>query len=259
MTKITKNELNGNKKNYKIQDSTSAGKSPSSSKVKRYQELVIGKENIVSLLKYELIIFFTSWVPGAIGIFLRSKLYPYLCGETGKNVVFGCNTVLRHPHKIKIGNNVVIDDNVVLDAKGVKNNGITLKDGVFIGRNSILSCKDGDIELDENANVGFNCEILSSSKVKIGKNGLIAAYSYIMGGGSYALDPKIPINQQYDFEGKGGVELKEDVWVGAHCSILDGVTVGQGSVIAAGAVVTKTIEPMSISGGTPAKLIKKRH
>ena len=42
------------------------------------------------------------------------KLYPLLLGEVGKNVTFGQNVILRHPHKIKIGDNVVIDDNVVL-------------------------------------------------------------------------------------------------------------------------------------------------
>ena len=55
--------------------------------------------------------------------------------------------MLRHPHKIHIGSNVVIDDNCLLDAKGETNRGIRIGDGVFIGRNTILSCKNGDIEL----------------------------------------------------------------------------------------------------------------
>jgi acetyltransferase-like isoleucine patch superfamily enzyme len=257
MTEIIRDQLGNEKKKYKIQDSIS-GKKTSNSKIKRYQELVIGTDSLMDLIKYELIVFFTCWIPGAAGIFLRSKLYPYLIGEVGKNVVFGCNVVLRHACKISIGDNVVIDDNVLIDAKGEKNTGITLKEGVFIGRNSILSCKDGDIELDEHANIGFNCEIFSSNRVKIGKNSLIAAYSYIIGGGNYGLNPKIPINQQYDSHGKGGVNLEENVWAGAHCVILDGVTVGQGSVIAAGAVVAKNIEPMSIAAGVPATIIKKR-
>jgi acetyltransferase-like isoleucine patch superfamily enzyme len=51
---------------------------------------------------------------------------------------------LRHPHKI-IGDNVVIDDLCCLDAKGTDNRGITIGNGVFVGRNTILSCKNGDI------------------------------------------------------------------------------------------------------------------
>ena len=48
---------------------------------------------------------------------LRRKLYPLLLGKVGRNVVFGMNVVLRHPHKIAIGDDVVIDDNCLLDAK----------------------------------------------------------------------------------------------------------------------------------------------
>ena len=73
--------------------------------------------------------------------------------------------MLRHPHKIRIGDNVVIDDNCLIDAKGDANRGITIGSGVFVGRNTILSCKNGDIELGDGANVGFNCEIFSASRV----------------------------------------------------------------------------------------------
>ena len=108
-------------------------------------------------------------VPGALGLVLRKMLYPRLLGACGRNVVFGQNVVLRHPHKIRIGDNVVIDDNCLLDAKGDRNGGIAIGDGVFVGRNSILSCKDGDITLDDGANIGFNCEIFSASHVRIGR------------------------------------------------------------------------------------------
>ncbi|GAH58292.1 unnamed protein product, partial [marine sediment metagenome] len=56
-------------------------------------------------------------------------------------------------------------------------------EGVFIGRNSILSCKNGNIIISKNVNIGFNCEVFSASKVKIGENTLLAAYSYIIAGG----------------------------------------------------------------------------
>ena len=90
-----------------------------------------------------------AWVPGALGLFLRSKLYPLLLGRVGRNVVFGANVTLRHPHKIHIGDNVVIDDHCCLDAKGTDNRGITIGNGVFVGRNTILSCKNGDIVIDD--------------------------------------------------------------------------------------------------------------
>lgn len=243
-------------KSYKIQDSIVGEKK---SKLKRYQELVIGTEKLSDLIKYEIIVLLFSWIPGALGVLLRGKTFPLILGSVGKGCVFGRNIVFRHPSKIKLGNNVILDDNLLIDAKGEDNEGITLKDEVFIGRNSILSCKGGDIELDERANLGANCYIFSSNIVKLGKDVIVAAYTYFVGGGNYKLDQlNIPINQQYDFEGKGGVEIGDNVWVGAHVVVLDGVKVGKGSVIAAGAIVSKSVEEMSIVGGVPAKVIKNR-
>ncbi len=244
------------KKDFKIQETITGVRK---SKLKRYQELVIGSEKLSDLIKYEIIILLFSRLPGALGIFLRSKFYPMLFGKVGRGVVFGMNITMRHPKKIFLGNNVIIDDNVLLDAKGTENSGITLKDDVFIGRNSILSCKGGEIVLEERANVGFNCEIFSSNRVVIGKDNLIAAYTYVVGGGNYNLArTDIPINQQPDFEGKGGVVTEEDVWLAAHVVLLDGTKIGKGSVIAAGAVVSGEIPPYSIAGGVPAKVIKSR-
>ena len=52
--------------------------------------------------------------------------------------------------------------------------------------------------------------------------------------------------------------IEDDVWCGANVTILKGVTIGRGSVVAAGAIVTKSFPPYSIIGGVPAKLIKMR-
>lgn len=243
-------------KSYKIQDSIVGEKK---SKLKRYQELVIGTEKLSDLIKYEIIVLLFSWIPGALGVLLRGKTFPLILGSVGKGCVFGRNIVFRHPGKIKLGNNVILDDNLLIDAKGADNEGIALKDEVFIGRNSILSCKGGNIELDDRANLGANCYIFSSNKVKLGKDVIVAAYTYFVGGGNYRLDQlNVPINLQYDYEGKGGVEIGDNVWIGAHVVVLDGVKVGNGSVIAAGAIVSKEVEEMSIVGGVPAKVIKNR-
>jgi len=243
-------------KEFKIQDSISGKKK---SKVQKYMDLVIGSSKMSDLIKYELIVLFTSRIPGALGVFLRSKFYPKLLGSVGSGTVFGTNIVFRHPKKIFLGDNVVIDDNVLVDAKGVDNMGIKMGEDVFVGRNSILSCKGGDIILDDRANIGFNCYIFASNSVKVGKDVLVAGFTYIVGGGNYSLEKlDIPINQQYDFEGKGGVEIEENVWIAAHVVILDGVKINKGSVIAAGAIVSKSVPEMSIVGGVPGKVLKTR-
>ena len=128
-------------------------------------------------------------MPGAVGLVLRRTLYPSLLGACGRNVIFGQNVVLRHPHKIRIGDDVVVDDNCLIDAKGDTNRGVTIGSGVFIGRNTILSCKNGDIDLDDGANIGFNCEIFSASTVRVGRDTLVAAYCYLIGGDHDFGDP----------------------------------------------------------------------
>jgi acetyltransferase-like isoleucine patch superfamily enzyme len=226
------------------------------SKLHKYQVLVVGEKGIWNLIKYELVTLFSTWIPGALGLLLRSKLYPLLLGSTGRGVVFGSNVVLRHPGKLKLKNNIVIDDNSVLDAKGSDNQGIAIGDNVFVGRNTIIYCQNGDVEIGDNANIGSNCQVFSASKVRIGKNVLVAAYTYLVGGGHNYEDPDIPIIEQG--RTAKGIDIGDNVWLGAGVKVLDGVTIGEGAIIAAGAVVTEEIPPYAIAGGIPAKVIKLR-
>jgi len=62
----------------------------------------------------------------------------------------------------------------------------------------------------------------------------------------------------YEAGSKGNIVVKDDVWIGTRATICSGVTIGQGAIIAAGAVVTKDVEAYSIVGGNPAKHIKYR-
>ena len=84
----------------------------------KYARLIVGRPGLGALLTYELVVLTSQHVPGALGLVLRRLLYPLLLGSCGRNVTFGQNVVLRHPHKIRIADDVVIDDNCLLDAKG---------------------------------------------------------------------------------------------------------------------------------------------
>jgi acetyltransferase-like isoleucine patch superfamily enzyme len=222
----------------------------------KYAALVIGRTDFGSLLKYELIVTLTQGCPGALGLALRKALYPSLLGSCGRNVVFGQNVVLRHPHKIHVGDDVVIDDNCLIDAKGESNAGIRIGSGVFIGRNSILSCKNGDIELADGANVGFNCEIFSASRVRIGANVLMAAYSYVIGGDHDFSDASRPVLEQT--RRSAGVSVGDGAWIGAGAKILDGVNVGEDAIIGAAAVVREDVEPRAVAVGIPARVVSTR-
>ena len=207
-------------------------------------------------MKYELVVLFTQGVPGALGLTLRKTWYPRLLGSCGRNVVFGQNVVLRHPHKIHIGDNVVIDDNCLLDAKGEANQGITIGSGVFIGRNTILSCKNGDIELADGANVGFNCEIFSASRVSKGRDTLLAAYCYVIGGDHDFTDTREAILAQG--RRSVGVWVGAGAWLGAGVKVLDGVTIGDRAIVGAGAVVRDAIPEAAVAVGVPARVIGQR-
>jgi acetyltransferase-like isoleucine patch superfamily enzyme len=219
----------------------------------KYSQLVVGKPGWAALLKHELVVLVAQAAPGALGLALRKWMYPWLLGSCGRNVVFGQNVVLRHPHKIRIGDRVVIDDNCLLDAKGEANAGITIGSGVFVGRNTILSCKDGDIELGDEANVGFNCEIFSASRVRVGRGTLIAAYVYLIGGDHEFSDREKAVLDQPRVS--AGISIGDGAWLGAGAKILDGVMIGDRAVIGAGAVVRDAVPPGATAVGIPARLI----
>ena len=228
---------------------------PRTSKIGLYRDLVIGRPGFWALLKYEWVQFLSTNVPGALGLWLRSRLYPKLLKRCGRGVVFGLNTILRHPHKIELGDNVVVDDNCLLDAKGTDNTGIRIGDNVFIGRNSILSCKNGDIVLGDRVNIGFNCEVFSGSRVAVGAGTLLAAYTYLVGGDHVAeLDEELV----HSGSTSHGIEVGENCWFGAGAKVLDDVKIGAHSIIGTGAVVTQDITEYSIAVGLPAKVIRDR-
>jgi acetyltransferase-like isoleucine patch superfamily enzyme len=229
---------------------------PSTSALQKYAALVVGRPGLFPLLLYELVTTFTQGFPGAAGLALRKVCYPMLLGSCGRNVVFGQGVVLRHPHKIHIGSNVVVDDHCLLDAKGESNRGIRIGSGVFIGRNTILSCKNGDIDIGDGANVGFNCELFSASRVTLGASALLAAYSYVIGGDHDFSDPTRPVLEQS--RSSAGVDIGIGVWMGAGAKVLDGVTIGDHAVIGAGAVVRDHVPARAIAVGVPARIVSSR-
>lgn len=104
-------------------------------------------------------------------------------------------------------------------------------------------------------------------KIEIGNYVSIAEnVSFLLSGGHYTnsfttFPVKTRIFQEKLSETlcKGPIKVCDDVWIGYGATILSGVTIGQGAIIAAGSVVVKDVEPYSVVGGNPAKLIKYRY
>lgn len=112
--------------------------------------------------------------------------------------------------------------------------------GILIGNNSNLgiNCKvRGPLEIGEDVMMGPNCIIITSSH----------AHS----------DVSIHMIYQGDTAPQK-VTIEDDCWIGFNVIILPGVTIGKGSIIGAGAVVTKSIPPYSIAVGVPARVVKSR-
>lgn len=225
---------------------------------KKYVDLFVGKKGLWQFLKYEIIIFLFSWIPGALGIFLRKIFYRFLFQKVGKGVAFGHHITLRHPHKIILGDNSFIDDFAVLDAKGEEGTGIFIGNNVIVGRNTILSCKGGSIRLGDFANISANCSLLSETQITVGQHTFLAGQCYLVAGGNHSFErTDIPIMFQPSVR-KGGITIGEDCWLGASVVVLDGISLEKGCVIGAGAVVTKPFPAYSVAAGVPARTVKLR-
>ncbi len=93
--------------------------------------------------------------------------------------------------------------------------------------------------------------------------GLFIGNRVLIGYGTHILtsNHRVPKNRGkifYSGHDRKKVSISDDVWIGANCTILPGVSVGQGAVIAAGSVVTKDVPPYSIVAGVPSKVIRLR-
>jgi len=231
-------------------------KDKTKSRWQQYCDLVIGNRNFWFFFKYEFITFFFSNFPGALGFLLRKWTYPWILGKVGKGVLFGHHITFRHPQKITIEDGAVIDDYCMLDAKGHHNQGMKIGKNVFIGRQSILYVKDGDIVLEDDVNIGHRCIIFSSNQLKIGEGTLLAAECCVMSGGAYDYRSEVRFSEQEGMISKGSLTIGTNCWLGAKVVVLDGASIGDGSVIGAGSVVTKPVPSRSVAVGVPAKVVK---
>ena len=225
----------------------------------KYADIAVGRKGLGALIGYDLACWLASPMPGALGYFIRGKVLPRLLSRAGKGLVIGRNVCIRHPGRIHIGKGVVIDDNVVLDAKGDSDEGITIGDAVILGRNTIVSCKGGSIEIGDNTNISANCMLISETRLSIGSNVLIAGMSYIIAGGNHSIErTDIPIIAQPMIQ-KGGVTVEDNCWLGANVTVLDGVTIGRDSVVGAGSLVNMDIPELAIAVGAPARVVRNRN
>ncbi len=230
----------------------------SASTLQKYQDIVIGQRRLGALIWYEVLVFFLTFCPGMIGLFMRQKLYRRLFRSLGPKVAFGTGITLKQPSKISIGRGCVVDDQVNLSVRGSAAAGMEIGPAVYIGRNTELKAREGHILIGEQTSIGSNCRIATQEgRIDIGREVFIAAFCYI-GGGNHRFDRiDIPIVRQGS-RSKGGVTIGDDVWIGSNCVIADGVTIGKGAVIGSCSYVNRDIPAYAVAYGSPATVRKSR-
>jgi len=230
------------------------------SALKRYQQVVVGTGSWARLLYFEWCQLLAGF-PGAAGLALRRLFWPRLFGACGKGVMFGSRLTLRHPHRIRLGQRVVLSEGCVLDARTPESDcAIVLGDDVMLANDVLLSCKGGRIELGSHTGLGPRTVVQSTTgnPVTIGSDVFVGAMSYVTGGGNYHVERlDVPMWRQ-GMKEMGGTSLGDDVWLGAHVSVLGGVTIGSGSIVAAGAVVSKSLPERAVAMGVPARVVRTR-
>lgn len=126
------------------------------------------------------------------------------------------------------------------DFKGLEN--LSVGDGTSIPKGSVIYCTEAPCTIGKKVVFGPRPTIITGDhRIDVIGKHLI----------DVSLEEKLPENDL-------PVTIEDGCWIGANVTILKGVTIGRGSVVAAGAVVTKSCDPYSIIGGVPAKLIKMR-
>ena len=142
------------------------------------------------------------------------------------------------PHQVSLGERCTVEQGVYFKYDGIWKSGpsLVIGDHVFIGA---------------------SCEFNFKRGITIGSHCLIASGCHFIDHDHQSARRDLPMATQTDGP-EAPVALESDVWIGANVVVLKGVTIGQGAIVAAGAVVRDSIPPYEIWGGVPAKKIGDR-
>ncbi len=158
----------------------------------------------------------------------------YLRGATslGSKVRVWGRPVLRVKGRLLIGDRVRIASDVATTELGVGPNGC--------------------LEIGDSAFINYGCSIAATLSIRIGANCNIGSHVTIMDNDYHSLDPE----RRNEVPPSAPIVLEENVWLGVRVVVLRGVTIGAGSVVAAGSIVVRDIPPRSLAGGMPARVIR---
>lgn len=194
-----------------------------------------------------------------ITLFNRAKMLIRGYFKTGKKVFVGKNTRILNSKNISFGRNVTIDKHSIID--GFASEKVILGDCVKIGAfsnlniTSHLSKYGKGFKMGNNSAIGEFAHLGSAGGIEIGNDVIMGCYISFHSENHNFNDTSKLIREQ-GVTNKG-IVLGNNIWVGAKVTFLDGCTVGNNCVIAAGAVVNGTFPDNVVIGGVPAKILKR--
>lgn len=179
--------------------------------------------------------FTLAHVPGATGIRLRRWYYCLRLARPAPGIRIETGIRIGSPAHITIGADAYLGPDCKLFAS--PSSPITIGRGLAVNANVMINARGrGGIEIGNDVLIGPNVVLRSNNHV--------------------IANLKVPIAEQGMTDGT--IVIEDDVWIASNAVVLPDVRIGRGSIIAAGAVVTKDVPPLSIVGGVPAKVIGSR-
>ncbi|MGQ0603209.1 MAG: acyltransferase [Anaerolineales bacterium] len=212
------------------------------------------------------------WVRTLLGLsplsrfFLRLAVWPLGLYKDRRTVLsyLGDRPYLS-PHadvrcpRLHLGPQCFIDDDVTIYAHPNSQGEVSFERNVHLYRFTLVELGgEGSLYIGADTYVQSGC-VLNAFKgsIRIGANCMIGPRCVLTPYQHGTADTARPMRQQ-PLTSRGDIVLEEDVWLGAHVCVMDGVTIGRGAIIGAGAVVTGDIPPYAIAAGVPARVIGYR-
>jgi len=161
---------------------------------------------------------------------------------------------LRNPHIVTEGF-VFLGRGVTLEARRGFGR-LILGRWVHIGSGNTIRCHEGTLRIGDKCVFGKDNTVNAYLDIEFGAATIVADWVYVCDFDHVFDDVTVPIKDQGI--AKSPVRIGPDVWLGTKVTVLRGVTVGQGSVVAANAVVNKDLPPFSVAVGVPARVVRDR-
>ena len=199
------------------------------------------------------------WHRGGMS-WLRGLLLRRRFKRCGGRLFIGRKVNILFPRYISCGRNVYLGDYTYINGlsrEGIRLcNNVRIREHVWIQATSSLEDLGRGLEVRENTYIGPRCTLGAGGGITIGSNVTIGAAVDILAENHQFADADVLINEQGVT--RKGIAIEDDVWIGNRVIVLDGVRVGQGAVLGAGAVVTKDVPPYTVVVGNPARVVGKR-